>query len=394
MYSNCNSDVVVIGGGVIGCAVAYYLAGRGARVTVVERSYVGGGASAANAGAINMATKKPGYALDLGMASQRLYGSLADELDSDIEYAVVGKLIVAETETEVAYLDELCKGQQAAGADVEMVSAPRCRELNSLLEGRVLAGLYCATDAQANPFKVTQAFAQAGQNRGVTILADTEVQAIALNGGRVGAVTTSRGAIRADWVVNAAGAYAAEVGKMVGAVHDVVPRRGQLVVLEAAEDLPDVGVSGAGQMLSKHSAVTSNVGGNALNLALYYSRRPVNGTVLLGSTNEFAGYDVRTTHEGVAGICRCTTRVMPRLGHFNAVRSWAGLRPYSAQGPLLGRVGGPDGYLVATGHGGDGMALAPITGLYLAESIARDGKDCDLPAFLGRLGQAAANAPA
>ena len=324
------------------------------------------------------------------MASQRLYGGLAAELGRDLEYTVTGKLIVAESETELAYIEELCAGQRAAGAPVEIVSAARCRELNDLLEARVLGGLYCPTDAQANPFLVTQAFADAARERGVRIVTHTAVQAIETAGNRVSRVVTSNGELSADWVVNAAGAHAAAIGKMLGVVHDVRPWRGQLVVLEAAENLPAVGVSGASQMLSKHAPVDPGAGSAAPKAALYYSRRPFSGTVLLGSTYEFAGYDVRTTREGVAAICRCTARAMPRLAKHNAVRSWAGLRPYSPSGPILGRAGGPDGYVVATGHGGDGMALAPITGLYLAELIARDGKDCELSAFLGGLEPAAA----
>ena len=384
MSLNKDTDVVVIGGGVIGCAVAYYLAKRGARVTVVERFGIGNGSSAANTGSINMATKKPGIALSLGMASQRLYGGLAQELGCDLEYTVTGKLIVAETETELAYIEEMCAGQRAAGAVVEMVSAARCRELNNLLEGRVLGGLYCPTDAQSNPFLVTQAYADAARNRGVRVMTHTAVDAIETADGRVSAVATSQGRLRADWVVNAAGAYAAGIGKMAGAVHDVRPWRGQLVVLEATEDLPVVGVSGASQMLSKHAPAAADRARGPLKAALYYCRRPFSGTVLLGSTYEFAGYDLRTSQDGVAGICLCVTRAMPRLRKLNAVRSWAGLRPHSPTGPILGRAGGADGYLVATGHGGDGMALAPITGLYLAETIAREGH-CDLPGFLEEL---------
>jgi glycine/D-amino acid oxidase-like deaminating enzyme len=387
MIPDKSSDVVVIGGGVIGCAVAYYLARRGARVTVVERSHIGNGSSAANTGSINMATKKPGAALALGMASQRLYGGLAQELGRDLEYTVTGKLIVAESETEHAYIEELCAGQRAAGAPVEMVSAARCRELNNLLEGRVLAGLYCPTDAQANPFLVTEAYADAARNRGVRIMTGTEVCGIEIAANRVTSVKTSGGTLQTDWIVNAAGAYAAAIGTMAGVVHDVRPWRGQLVVLEATEDLPGVGVSGASQMVSKHAAVATE--GGPLRAALYYCRRPFNGTVLLGSTYEFAGYDLQTTREGVAGICSTVARAMPRLRKLNAVRSWAGLRPHSLAGPILGRAGGPDGYMAATGHGGDGMALAPITGLYLAEAIARDGT-CALPEFLNELKLAAA----
>ena len=377
------ADVAIVGGGVIGCSVAYYLAKAGARVVVLDASNVGSGASSANSGGINLATKKPGVAMQLGMASQRLYGRLAAELGTNLEHHVTGKLIVAETETELAFLESLCAQQRAAGAPVEIVAAERCRQLNGLLEGRVLGGLYCPQDAQANPFKVTQGYARAAQARGARILTGTEVRSIETTGSRVSRVQTSRGAIEARWVVNAAGARAADVGRMVGAEHDVKPWRGQVVVLEAAADYPLISVSGASQMVSKHAA--ANAPRDPLNLAFSYQPRPDSGTVLLGSTYEFAGHDTRTTHAGTAGICRVNARAMPRLGRACAVRSWAGLRPYSPTGPILGRAGGPEGYVVATGHGGDGMALAPVTGTYIAALIARDGRPYELSAFFDDL---------
>ena len=180
---------------------------------------------------------------------------------------------------------------------------------------------------------MTQAYADAARNRGARIMTHTAVHAIETADGRVTAVATSQGRLRADWVVNAAGAYAAEIGKMAGAMHDVRPWRGQLVVLEATESLPVVGVSGASQMLSKHAPAAADGAHGPLKAALYYCRRPFNGTVLLGSTYEFAGYDLRTSQEGVAGICLCVTRTMPRLRKLNAVRSWAGLRPHSPDRP-------------------------------------------------------------
>jgi sarcosine oxidase subunit beta len=193
---------------------------------------------------------------------------------------------------------------------------------------------------------------------------------------------TSRGALHADWVINAAGAHASAIGTMLGVTHDVKPRRGQCVILEASEDMPAVRVSSAGQLLAKHGGAPA---GGGLQVPLGYTSRPVSGTVMLGSTNEFVGYDTRTTREGVAGICRSAVNLMPELSRLNAVRAWAGLRPYSAKGPLLGDGGGVAGYAVATGHGGDGVALAPISGLYMAEYIASNGRQNDLPAFLGNL---------
>lgn len=385
------TDVVVIGGGVIGCAVAYYLSKQGARVTVIERASIGSGASAANTGAIALGTKKPGLALDLAMASQRLYPGLSAELDTDIEYLTEGSLIIAETETEAGFLEQLAQAQQAAGVPVESVSGARCRELNPLLEGRVLAGAYCPTDSQANPFKVTQAFARAAQNRGARILAGTQVNAIETQDGRVAKVITSRGAVHADWVVNAAGAHAPDIGKMVATVHAVLPRRGQIVVLEASENLPAIRVSGAGQLVAKHGGATAAAAGGA-NVSFSYTSKSLSGTVLLGSSNEFVGYDTRTTLQAVAEICRCASRLMPRLGRLNALRSWAGLRPYSGTGPILGDAAGPRGYVGAMGHGGDGVALAPITGMYVAEFIAREAQGCDVPQFLSQLKATAARA--
>lgn len=376
------SDIAIIGGGVIGCSVAYYLAKQGAKVTIIERAAVGSGASSVNSGVISMATKKPGLSLDLAMASQRLYPALSAELGMDVEYLVLGNLIVAENETQAGFIEELAQEQQAAGVPVEIVSAQRCRELNKLLEGRVLSGMYCPTDAQADPFKVTQAYARAAENLGVRIFSATEVEGIELVNGRACKVKTSRGEVHANWIINAAGAYSPAVGAMVGVKHDVKPRRGQCVILEAIDDMPNVRVSSAGQLLAKHGGASA--GGGELQVPLGYTNRPVAGTIMLGSTNEFVGYDTRTTREGVTGICHSAVALMPQLARLNAVRAWAGLRPYSSKGPLMGD-GGVPGYAVASGHGGDGVALAPISGRFMAEYIASDGKRNDLPAFLRAL---------
>jgi sarcosine oxidase subunit beta len=378
-----NADVVVIGGGVIGCAVAHYLAKKGARVTVIEQSVVGSGASSANSGAIALATKKPGLSLDLAMASQRLYPALSTELGMDVEYAVQGNLIVAESETEMIFLERLAADQQAAGVPVELVDASRCRRINPLLEGSVLAGVYCGTDAQVNPFKVTQGFADAAQNRGARVLTQTRVEAIEVKDGRVAAVVTSSGKVQASWIVNAAGAYADRIGKLVGCEHGVKPRRGQIAVLEAADSMPPARVASAGSVVAKHG--TGQTGKAGANVALSYLSRPSSGTVLLGSTNEFAGFDTRTTREGISQICADAMRLMPRLADMSVVRTWAGLRPYRANGPVLGDGGGPAGYVAAIGHGGDGVALSPITGVYIADYIASDAKCGDIRTCLPRL---------
>lgn len=382
-------DVTIVGGGVIGCSVAHYLSRAGARVALVERAQIGRGASAANSGVISLATKKPGLALDLALVSQRMFPGLSAELGYDVEYMVEGGMIIAESETQAAFLDDLVAAQRTDGAAIDMIDAARARALNPLLEGRVLSASHCPTDASANPFKVTQGFARSAEKRGAVILHDTAVESIEVSGGRVTSVRTSKGEIRSRWVVNAAGAYAGEVGKMAGVEHEVVPRRGQIVILEATDDLPAIRVSSAGALLAKHAGSAQSI-----NAAFSYTRKSLAGTVMLGGTNEFAGFDTGTTKAAIGEICRLAVSAMPYLGQLNALRSWAGLRPHAPQGPQLGVTQGPAGYAVAIGHGGDGVALSPVTGQYVAEVIAADGKAADLKQYLAReRARLAADAP-
>jgi sarcosine oxidase subunit beta len=379
------ADVVVVGGGAIGSAVAYYLSRAGAKVVLVERQAIGSGASGANPGAVNMITKKPGPALRLAQASQRLYPGLTEELGTDVEYLVSGTLIVAQTEFELEFCNDLAAQQEAAGVRIEVLDPDGCRALNPLLEGPVVGGIHCPTDAHINPFKVTNGFAQAAQRRGTELLTGAAAESVEVENGRVRVVRTSRGTIDTTWLINAAGAYSPAIGQMVGVQHDVVPRRGQIMVLEAEPGLPDLKVSSASQLVAKH-LMKPGEAEDPVGLAFGYTRKPRSGTVLLGSTNEFAGYDSSNSIEVLARMAAVGRRLMPALGKMQVMRTWAGLRPYSTSGPIIGRAGGPDGYLAATGHGGDGVALAPITGRYVAEMIGRDSPDLDLDDFLAAIG--------
>src|SRR5205085_191154 len=161
----------------------------------------------------------------------------------------------------------------------------------------------------------------------------------------------------------------------------VVPRRGQIMVLEGVPDLPVNRMSTAKQLVAKHLTKPGSPE-DRLSLACGYTSKPRSGTVLLGSTNEFVGYDTRNSLEALSGIAEYACRVLPGIKRLNVLRTWAGLRPYSPSGPIIGRAGGPDGYVAATGHGGDGVALSPITGTCVTEMLARDNPDLEVEALL------------
>jgi sarcosine oxidase subunit beta len=380
--SDTATEVAVVGGGVIGCAVAYYLSARGKKVTIIEAGTVGCGASSANPGSIALSTKKPGRTLSLAIASRILFQDLSEELGQDLEFAVDGNLIFAETDEEMQLLGELCAAQQKADVPARLIDATECRRINPLLDNSIPGGLYCAADAHTNPFVLTAAFARSAVKRGAEIRTGSPVSDIAhAHDGQFDVVTAS-GTIRCDWLVNAAGVAAPRIGKMLGLVHNVIPRKGEIVVLEATPDLPLARTSAARQLMIKHSSQAQNN-----TVALSYTRKPRSNTVLLGSTNELGQDSIVSTREAIVNICAYARRVMPHLAHLHVVRSWAGLRPYSPSGPLLGHCkDGPPKYLLAAGHGGDGTALAPVTGRYIAELISAHPERVGVEEFLAAAG--------
>lgn len=374
------ADVLVIGGGVIGLSVAYHAATIGASVVLLERGRLGSGASSANAGGISLATKKPGAALRLALAAVRRFRTLADELQYDIEYEEIPTLTLAENEAEWQFLQGLVAEQRAGGAAVELVDGARARALFPGLPESVLGASYSTVDAQVNPFQLVRGFAVAAERQECTLLQGVGATAIDVEHGRVRGVATDAGTIKADWVVNAAGAYSPAVGEMVGVTHAVMPQRGQALVLEPCSGLPRIRLGTAGQLISKHSA--GPAAGHATHYSFSYSLKPRYGVAVLGSTHEFVGYDRSTTLEATTWMAAAAARTMPMLGPLKVLRTWAGLRPYHAEGPIIGRAGGPEGYIAATGHGGDGVSLSPVTGEHVAEMIRRGNADLTLDDLL------------
>lgn len=374
-------DVIVVGGGVIGCSVAFYAAGIGARVLVLEKAAFGGGASSANPGSVALSSKQPGRSLDLAIASRILYETLQAELDADLEFAVEGNLTIAETPEELAFVEDLSNGQRLAGVPVRSLSADECRALNPLLEGPIVGGAHCPIDAHTNPFLVTAAFARGAVKRGAQLRPRVEV--LGIDQGEAGKLTvrTVNGPITCDHVVNAAGLAAPRIGAMLGLDHDVIPRAGHVAVLEAAGPCARVKTASASQLLAKHGP--ENPASRA-GISLSYNYKPASGTILLGGSNQKGIASREVSLDIMAGIIAGACRLMPRLEDLTILRAWAGVRPYAPGGPILGRAGADERYLAAFGHGGDGMALAPVTGRYVAEQL-RSSRELSLEEFLATM---------
>ncbi len=360
-----SADVVVIGGGVIGASVAYHLAGRKISVVLLEKGDAASGSSGACGGTLFLQSKTPGKHLEMALESSRRFLHLEQELGAGFEYQRNGGLIVIESEAELRTLEPVLEKQNQTGLDVSLLDAKQARELEPSLSEGILGATFSPMDAQVNPIFLTFAFIKAARNRGAKFFTHTLVTGFGRTSHRIKSVRTDKGEIQTGTVVNAGGVYAAQIGSLAGLIVPIKPRRGQLVVTEAAGPPIRRCMLSAQYIAAKFNPDLARKGGGV-------SIEPTaRGNFILGSTREFVGFDKRVTLAGIDHIARKASSILPALKKMKIIRVFAGLRPFTPDGrPILGPVEGLDGFVMAAGHEGDGIALAPITGEIIAEMIA------------------------
>jgi sarcosine oxidase, subunit beta len=225
---SANTEVLVIGGGLAGCSVAYFLAKAGVDVHLIERRDLNALASGANAGSIHAQIPHPEFlrlgpswarafapTIPLMLESIKLWGTLDEELGADLEFALDGGLLVGRTEAQMRDIERKVAIEREHGLSVEMLSRQDLRQIAPYLSDDLVGGSFCKTEGKANPLAVTPAFAQAAHAHGAKLHLRTELQAIAREGARYVASTTI-GKIVARRIVNCAGADAGIVSAMVG----------------------------------------------------------------------------------------------------------------------------------------------------------------------------------
>ncbi len=191
------SDVVIIGGGIIGCAAAYYLSRRGAEVTLLEKGRLVGEQSSRAWGLVRQQNRDPAE-LPLMVAGNRLWRELSAELEAEIEWRREGMLSLAHTEEDLAHYEEREKLEQSHGVDSHMVTPAKVRELLPGFSGDVLGALHTPSDGTAEPEKVSTAFADAARRIGVKMYPYCAVEGLTTRNGRIASVITEKGEIRTE----------------------------------------------------------------------------------------------------------------------------------------------------------------------------------------------------
>jgi glycine/D-amino acid oxidase-like deaminating enzyme len=384
------ADVVVIGVGVSGAAIGRELALRGVATTLVERGEIGSGTTGAGGGGIILQTKRPGPHLTLGLRSARLLRDLAPDL-GEIGYAMNGALVLLPDDAATRSLEPFLATQRAAGLPIVVLDRAAVRSLEPALTGTYAGAIYLPpladglADAHVDPVLLARAYARAAQNAGAMIGTGTAVTAIRTTAGRVTGVITDAGEIACRVVVDAAGVWAPSVAAMVGVALPIAPRRGQWL-RTAPDGSPTVHrpILEAAYLLAKFDPAYGErspdpflrMGG-----ALTLMPRADGGT-FVGNSREFAGFDTTPDPAMTDAILRHAAAFMPSLAEAPIAMRGAGLRPYTPDGlPILGPVDGVEGFVMAAGHEGDGVALSAITGRLIADFITADARE-DLSPFL------------
>lgn len=386
------SEIVVVGGGVIGCAVAYYAAKRGLRVTLIDQPRRGRATSASAGGlwplgeSIGLGcgvifykaqleqgkvaeaggpSQLPRAFLDFALQSKALFPTLAGELREtgglDIELERTSLLFVMYDEADEAFARPLWQNCPCGRSLTEWVTPEELGRTEPAVTRAARGALRFNGDDQLNPYRLADAFRASARTLGAKLLPHTEVRNICVAKGRVIAVETAAQRIPCDAMVNAAGAWAPEIGRMAGIDIPVLPVRGQIV---ATETLPEV--------LSACISTTD-----------CYLAQKRHGEIIIGSTTEETGFDVGVTPRALKALTAGAIRAIPFLEQVNVKRAWAGLRPGTPDElPILGPVEGVAGYYNACGHFRTGILNAPLTGVLLSELLSGAPLSFPLEPFL------------
>ncbi len=356
---------VVVGGGVIGAAIAYYLAKAGAQVTLVERGEVGGESSGAAAGMLipPAAAVAPGPFRDISLASLALYPALIEAVEREsgmtVECIDSGILVLAETPGMIRALRAHTRRQRDSGVRAEWVEGEALREIEPALSTRVLGAVYSPDECHVNPRLVTRALARAAEAAGAEIREKAMLTGFLGRGQRLYGVRTNVGDVSdADNIVLAAGPWTDDLAGRLGVRVPTPPMRGQMLAYRSTALL---------------HAIWGENG---------YLVPKAGGVVFAGATVEDVGFRKKTTARALAGLRHMATALVPELRNAEVASSWAGLRPGSPDGmPIIGALPGKENVFVAAGHFRSGILLAPITGKLVSQLILEGKTEMPLKAF-------------
>jgi len=382
---------LIIGAGIVGCAVARELSAHGVTVEIVDRGAPGSATTAHCEGNILVSDKAPGPELALQQLSRRLWPEILDSIREDcgaaatdpVEWEPKGGIVVATTADGADGLTEFVAGQADAGVTANAMTAAEAHAAEPFLTRDFTAAYHYPDDAQVQPVAATFALLRGALYHGARVHTGVTVTGAVLESGALRGVTTTTGSFAADVVINCAGPWAATVSASLGAPIIVKPRRGNLLVttpqpptvFHKVYDADYVGAVGSGDAGLQTSTVVEATRG---------------GPLLIGSSRERVPLSAGITMASLEQMARKAIRLFPHLAGVQVMRAYGGFRPYVDDHlPVIGADPRLPGLWHATGHEGGGIGLAVGTAALLRAQLlnqpvpmAADDFRVDRPALL------------
>lgn len=379
-------DAVVIGAGAIGTSVAYHLAQKGLKTAIIDVGDIASGSSSHCDAVGLICDKLPGIDTKMGKASIDYYEELANKFDYDFEFERKGCLYVCETDVEIKAATEYMEKQRADGYDMRILSPAQLSEMEPYIAKDLAGAMYTAPSGciAVSPYKVCYAFVEEGKKLGLDIYPYCKINKIVLHPktNKVEKIETDLGTFHTKRIINCAGAYAPEIGNLVGLTIPIEPRKGTNLVSEQTKKLCNNKILEYGYMMSKFDSINFKRNVSPLvesqNIAFNLEYTKANN-LLIGGNRLFRGFDIRTEVETLKAISERAIRFYPDLEDIKCIRTYSGVRPFVVDHlPIVSDVDSIPGFYIAAGHEGDGICVAPFTGKQMAQIVMGEETDFDI----------------
>ena len=352
--------VGVIGAGIIGLSIAFYLKKNNFDVIILEKGKAGQEASKDAAGMLAAQSEFDHYEnfMEICIKSRDMYEDYCNDIKEasgmDPEYQKSGMIRPAITEENVKHLKYNYEWQQKKSFEIGLLDGKELRGIEHSLSENIISGLYTKNDGQVNNQKLVRALIQANKNNNIEIIENCEVKEYLIEDNKVKGVKTTNENYNADFVINAAGAWSSLISTGLFPEFDVFPIHGQIVCLQANKKILDKVIFAS--ILGKGGYVVPRL----------------DNSIILGSTMEEIGFEKRITDEGINSIIKNCSDVVPEFKNLEIKETWSGLRPFASDKlPIIGKTKIKN-LILATAHGRNGILLAPITAKAITEIIVND----------------------
>lgn len=376
MKNKKSYEVIIIGGGVCGCAIAYHLAKEGVKVALVEKGDICSAASGANLGFSVLSYRQNPITLKMAQDQLPILKGLSQKLEVDIEYAESGGLIPITSQEELQVLSSLVERCHEWGfKEIEIVNPQRANQQEPALDReKLIAAVFCPLEGILNPINLTIGFANAAKRNGADIYTNSSVIGFEIANKRIKEIILPTEKIKTNLVISAAGAWTRELINKVGIDLPIYYERGEAMISSPVSRIIKGAVTD-GILFTETSSIENMIVGACL------AQSASGGIILAQSTTEGEDYNIQNSPFGLSLVARRVLSFFPALKSLNIIRMWSGLVSFSEdKQPVFGFLDNPANMFVVTGfHSAIGIASA--IGNMVKEVYFRDGSSYDVSAY-------------